>query len=113
RAVTSPAAARTQLAVASAVRILGEREAAWPVHILAKTALDLGLKGVTIDGVERRIESLVDRRQLIPGVATAADRTGRMVTTREALQTEERILAAVDKGRGLANPIVSAEAAAA
>lgn len=111
RAVASPAAARTQLAVASAVRILGEREAAWPVDTLAKTALDLGLKGVTIDGVERRIVTLVDRRQLIPGVAAAADRTGRMVTTREALQTEETILAAVDKGRGSASPVVSAEAA--
>src|SRR3546814_6321335 len=31
RAVASPAAARTQLSVASAVRILGERAAAWPV----------------------------------------------------------------------------------
>lgn len=111
RAVASPAAARTQLAVASAVRILGEREAAWPVDTLAKTALDLGLKGVTIEGVERRIETLVDRRQLIPGVAAAADRTGRMVTTREALQTEETILAAVDKGRGSASNVVSAEAA--
>lgn len=111
RAVASPAAARTQLAVASAVRILGEREAAWPVDTLAKTALDLGLKGVTIEGVERRIGALVDRRQLIQGVAAAADRTGRMVTTREALQTEERIFAAVEKGRGLASPVVSADAA--
>ena len=113
RAVTSPDAARTQLAVASAVRILGEREAAWPVHMLAKTALDLGLKGVTIDGVERRIEMLVDRQQLILGIASAADRTGRMVTTREALQTEEKILGAVEKGRGLASPILSADVAAA
>lgn len=113
RAVASPDAARSQLAVASAVRILGEREAAWPVHMLAKTALDLGLKGVTIDGVERRIEMLVDRQQLILGIASAVDRTGRMVTTREALQTEEKILGAVEKGRGLAGPILSADVAAA
>lgn len=111
RAVSSPAAARTQLAVASAIRILGEREAAWPVHTLAKTALDLGLKGVAIEGVERRIETLVGRRQLIAGVAAAADRTGRMVTTREALQTEERILAAVENGRRAGSPIISAAAA--
>lgn len=113
RAVASPDAARTQLAVASAVRILGEREAAWPVHMLAKTALDLGLKGVTIDGVERRIEMLVDRQQLILGIASAADRTGRMMTTREALQTEEKILGAVEQGRGMASPILSADVAAA
>ena len=55
RATQSPAVARSQLAVASAVRILAEREAAFNVHLLAKTALDLGLKGVTIDTVEHRI----------------------------------------------------------
>ncbi len=113
RAVSSPAEARTQLAVASAVRMLSEREAAWPVHLLAKTALDLGLKDVTIDSVERRIGQLVQRQQLIPGVATAADRTGRMVTTQEALRTEENILSAVAEGKGTANPIIAADAAPA
>ena len=108
RAVRSPAEARTQLAVASAVRILSEREAAWPLNKLGATALDLGLKGVTMASVEQRIERLIQGRQLIPGVATAADRTGRMVTTPEALRTEERILTAVEQGRGLAAPIVPA-----
>lgn len=108
RAVRSPDEARTQLAVASAVRILSEREAAWPLNKLGATALDLGLKGVTMASVEQRIERLIQGRRLIPGVATAVDRTGRMVTTPEALRTEERILAAVEQGRGLAAPIVPA-----
>ncbi|PBN42938.1 MobF family relaxase [Sphingobium sp. D43FB] len=113
RAVRSPGEARTQLAVASAVRILSEREAAWPVHTLSKTALDLGLKGVTVESIERRIDRLVQNRQLIPGVATAADRTGRMVTTQDALRAEERILGAVEEGKGAANPIIAADAAPA
>jgi len=108
RAVRSPGEARTQLAVASAVRILSEREAAWPVHQLSKTALDLGLKGVTVESIERRIDRLVQNRQLVPGVATAADRTGRMVTTQEALRTEEKILGAVEEGKGKAEPILAA-----
>ena len=108
RAVKSPAEARAQLAVASAVRIRSEREAAWPVNLLGKTALDLGLKGVTVDLIERRIDRLVQNRQLIPGVATAADRTGRMVTTQEALRTGEKILAAVEEGKGKSEPIVAA-----
>ncbi|AIT82527.1 MobF family relaxase [Novosphingobium lubricantis] len=108
RAVKSPGEARAQLAVASAVRMLSEREAAWPVNLLSKTALDLGLKGVTVDMIEKRIDQLVANRQLIPGVATVADRTGRMVTTQEALRTEEKILEAVDKGKGKAEPIVAA-----
>src|SRR3546814_602591 len=111
RAVKSPAEARTQLAVVSAVRILSEREAAWPVHKLGKTALDLGLKGVTVESIERRIDRLVQNRQLIPGIATAADRTGRMATTQEALRTEERILTSVEEGKGTANPIIAADTA--
>ena len=108
RAVKSPGEARAQLAVASAVRMISEREAAWPVNLLSKTALDLGLKGVTVDMIEKRIDRLVQNRQLIPGVATAADRTGRMVTTQEALRTEEKILGAVEDGKGKAEPIVAA-----
>jgi conjugative relaxase-like TrwC/TraI family protein len=105
RAVKSPGEARAQLAVASAVRILSEREAAWPVHMLSKTAIDLGLKSVTVDMIERRIDRLVQNRQLI-GVATAADRTGRMVTTPEALRTEEKILGFVEEGKGKAEPLL-------
>jgi len=113
RAVKSPDEARTQLAVASAVRILSEREAAWPVHQLSKTALDLGVKGVTVDSVERRIGELFQSRQLIMGVATATDRNGRMATTQEALRTEEKILGLVEEGKGTANPVLSASDAPA
>jgi len=111
RATKSPAVARSQLAVASAVRILSEREAAFDVHRLAKTALDLGLKGVTIDTVEHRIEQLLDNRQLIAGVARAGDKGVHLVTTQEALRTEENILAAVEAGKGAAVPVVPASAA--
>src|SRR3546814_4741219 len=93
------------------VPVRSEREAAWPVHKLGKTALDLGLKGVTVESIERRIDRLVQNRLLIPGIATAADRTGRMATTQEALRTEERILTSVEEGKGTANPIIAADTA--
>ena len=108
RATKLPAVARTQLAVASAVRILSEREAAFGLFQLSKTALDLGLKGVTIDRVEHRIGQLIENRQLIPGVARIGDKGVEMVTTQEALRTEERILAAVEAGAGKATPMLSA-----
>src|SRR3546814_17787131 len=63
---------------------LSEREAAFSVHLLGKTALDLGLKGVTVGHVERRIEQLVGRGQLIAGEARIGDTRPRMVTTPEA-----------------------------
>jgi hypothetical protein len=34
-----------EMAVASAIRILGQREAAFPIHEVSRTALDLGIKG--------------------------------------------------------------------
>lgn len=62
-----------------------------------------------VDHVERRIEQLVGRGQLIAGEARIGDTHPRMVTTREALLTEERILGAVEEGRGLASPILAAQ----
>lgn len=105
RLTQSPAVARSQLAVASAVRILSEREAAFPAHQLAKTALDLNLPGVTVNTVEARIRQLTDRGQLIMGFG---GKSAEFLTTKEALRTEERILEAVDRGAGKATPIVPA-----
>ena len=115
RAVTrlagTPADARAQFAVASAVRILATREAAFDVHRLAKQALDLGLKGVTIDHVERRIERLVATERLIPGQVRQHDTTYRMVPTPDSLRTEERIIATIDKERGTIPSIVAPDRA--
>ena len=111
RVTHSPAEARAQLAVASAVRMLSEREAAFNVNQLGKTALDLGLKGVTVDHVERRIAQLVERGQLIAGEARVGDTRPRMVTTQEALRTEERILKAVEQGKGASTPMIAASEA--
>jgi conjugative relaxase-like TrwC/TraI family protein len=111
RVTHSPAEARAQLAVASAVRMLSEREAAFNVNQLGKTALDLGLKGVTVDHVERRIAQLVERGQLIAGGARVGDTRPRMVTTQEALRTEERILKAVEQGKGASTPMIAASEA--
>ncbi|WP_176599268.1 MULTISPECIES: MobF family relaxase [Sphingobium] len=109
RIVQTPAAGRAQLVVASAARIHSEREAAFEQHKIAKTALDLGLKGVTIEHVERRIEELVDKGLLLRGVGRASD----MVTTRDALQTEEKILALMEAGNGKAIPMLDSAAAPA
>src|SRR3546814_9549997 len=98
----------TQLAVASAVRLLSERGATWPLHMVSKTALDLVLQGVTVESVERRIDQLVQNRQIVMGTAHATDRDGKMVTTQEALRIEEKILDLVKEGNGAANPVLSA-----
>lgn len=108
RLVRSPAEGRAQLAVASAVRIHGQREAAFEIHRVAKTALDLGLKGVTIDHVSARIDKLVDQGKLLPGEIRVNGRMADAVTTPEAVATEETIIAHFENGKGQISPIVPA-----
>ena len=111
RIAKTPAEAGAQLAVASAVRIHGQREAAFDVDRLAKTALDLGVRGVTVDQVEARIARLVERGQLIPGEIRVEGRMEAAVTTPEALLTEERILSRIEAGNRKATAIVEAASA--
>ncbi|MBF7013896.1 MobF family relaxase [Novosphingobium resinovorum] len=108
RLVRSPAEGRAQLAVASAVRIHGQREAAFEIHRVAKTALDLGLKGVTIDHVSARIDKLIDQGKLLPGEIRVNGRMADAVTTPEVVATEERIIAHFENGKGQVSPIVTA-----
>ena len=107
----SPDALRTQAAVASAIRILEQREAAFPAAQITKTALDLGLKGVTAEKADARIDQLLEGGKLIPGQSTRIDGALTHVTTPQALATESLILAQIDKGRGAATPIVAPDAA--
>jgi conjugative relaxase-like TrwC/TraI family protein len=108
RLAQSTGQANAQLAVASAVRILGQREAAFETHQVAKKALDLGLPGVTIDHVDTRIDQLIEKGKLLPGQIEVNGRTVSAVTTPEALKTEESILAMVEAGKGRTTPIVAA-----
>ncbi|KAJ8137708.1 hypothetical protein OY671_009079, partial [Metschnikowia pulcherrima] len=75
RLTMSPATARTQYATASAIRILGEREVAFPLRDVVKKALDLGQKGVTHDKVEKRIDQSVRGCELVSGKSTRHDQT--------------------------------------
>lgn len=99
-------------AVASAIRILGEREAAFPIHEVSRTGLDLGIRGVTIEAVEARVRQLVDKGQLVFGKATRGDGAVTHVTTPEHIAEEKRLLAGIDAGRGAGQVIVPAEQAA-
>ena len=107
RIAQSPADARAQLAVASAIRIHSQREAAFDINRVAKTALDLGLTGVTIDHVTNRLDRLIEQQRLVPGEIRVDGRMTASVTTPEALRTEERILDHFEKGKAQATPIVS------
>tara|TARA_R110001606_G_scaffold233942_1_gene381516 strand:+ start:11066 stop:14050 length:2985 start_codon:yes stop_codon:yes gene_type:complete len=96
----------TQQAVASAVRIMSEGEAAFTPAKLVHSALSIGMSGVRVEGVERRITQLVEAGKLIPGKSDRIDGRLTHLTTPEELAREQKILAAIDKGRGAATPIV-------
>ena len=95
-------------ATASAVRHLSQREAAFPREALFKSALDFGLP-TTIGAIEKRVSSLVRSGELMPG---SGEHKG-WLTSRAALTTEHRILAAVEAGRDAVAPILESNEAGA
>lgn len=102
----APDAYAAAQAVASAVRHLADREAAFPARDLLKAALDLGAP-VAVADVEQRIGQLVGRGLLMTG----AD--GTMMTTAQALATEHAIIAGVMAGKGAVTPVLAGEDAGA
>lgn len=90
-----PAEVAAAHAVASALRHLEQREAAFKTTDIYKAALDTGLP-TGIDQLEARVAALTRTGQLVAGTERAED----MMTTAQGLAVERRILSAVDAGRG-------------
>ena len=109
RQTLTPATARAEMAVASAVRILSQRDAAFEIHTLSKTAMDLGLSGVTIGSVEARIAALAKKGELIFGTSDRADNVRSHVTTPEHLADERKLVEAIDAGKDASAPMLSPE----
>ncbi|HHY50879.1 MAG TPA: conjugative relaxase, partial [Alphaproteobacteria bacterium] len=103
----TPAEIAAAHAVASAIRHLEQREAGFALTDVYKAALDFGLP-TTIDEVERAAARQIANGNLHRGI----DERAGMVTTAQALDTERRILAGVDAGRGTVAPVLSANLAA-
>lgn len=84
-------------AVASAVRELGEREAAFDRNDLMRTALGRG-GPITIADIEARIAHLANK-----GILIGDDR---LMTTAGALAMEQQVVALAEAGRGQTEPIM-------
>ncbi len=93
-------------AVASAVRHLSQREAGFEREAMYKSALDFGLP-TTIAHVEGAVRSLVRAGQLIEGKGPHKG----WVASREAVETETRILAWAAEGQGAIQPGITGNAA--
>ncbi|MEI6641932.1 MAG: MobF family relaxase [Novosphingobium sp.] len=93
-------------AAASAIRHLGEREAAFSRTEIYRTALGFGLP-TAMAAIEQRVDQLLRQGYLVKG--KGADRD--LVTTRDAVGLEQRIIAAVENGRGAAPAILPADVA--
>ncbi len=88
-------------AVASAVRHLSEREAAFAITDIYKAALDFGLP-TSMPHVEAQVQRLIGTGALLRGKGGEKD----LITTADALRLEQRIVAEADKGRGAVMPIL-------
>ena len=93
-------------AVASAIRHLGEREAAFSRTEIYRSALGFALP-TTLTEIEHRVDQLLRQGHLQKG--RGADRN--LVTTRDAIGLEQRIIAAVESGRGHGTAVVEADVA--
>ena len=92
--------------VASAIRHLSEREAAFARTDIYKAALGFGLPA-SMSAIERRVAQLERQGRLQRG--KGADRG--LVTTAGAIASEQRIVSAIEEGRGKAPPIVAPDQA--
>lgn len=108
RITLTPTQLRTEMATASAIRIIGERETSWSRGDLVKTALDLGVKGVTADGVEARIGVLVADGRVLEGKSDRLDGRPEKYTTPEHVEIERATLANVAAGKGAGHSIIEA-----
>ena len=93
-------------AVASAVRHMSQREAAFGREALYKAALDFGLP-TTMAHVERATRSLVRSGHLITGKGEHRE----WLASRDALESERRILASVEEGKNMIEPGIEREEA--
>lgn len=93
-------------AVASAVRHLSEREAAFKATDLAKAALDLALP-TTMPLIEKRIGQLAEQSALSRGRGAMQG----WLTTSDAVALEGRMLAEIEKGKGSVAPIIGMDEA--
>lgn len=108
RLFMTPTALRTEMATASAMRIIGERETSWTRGELVKTALDLGVKGVTAEGVEARMDRLVADGKMLAGASERIDGKPGKYTTPEHVAIERATLANVAAGKDASAPIIAA-----
>lgn len=108
RLFMTPTALRTEIATASAVRIIGERETSWTRGELVKTALDLGVKGVTSEAVEARMDRLVAEGKMLEGKSERIDGKPGKYTTPEHVAIERATLANVAAGKEASAPIIAA-----
>jgi conjugative relaxase-like TrwC/TraI family protein len=104
----APADVAAAYAVASAIRHLEQREAAFQTTDIYKAALDFGLP-TTIGQVERAVARQVAAKTIVMG----SDPRSGVMTTANAIATESRILDGVDAGRGAVTPILDADRAGA
>jgi conjugative relaxase-like TrwC/TraI family protein len=99
RLTISPDELRSRMAVASSIRMLSEREAAFSKHAIAANAMNLGLKGVTFTKAEARIDTLLAKGALVPEMSARIDGKQMMVTTKEQIKIERSVINGINDGK--------------
>lgn len=108
RTLLTPTQLRTEMATASAIRVIDERETSWTKGELVKTALDIGLKNVTAEGVEARMHVLLENGQMLEGKSERIDKAAEKYTTPEHAAIERAVLNNVAAGKDASPGMIAA-----
>ncbi|MBK8631797.1 MAG: conjugative relaxase [Sphingomonadales bacterium] len=98
---------KAQHAVASSIRHLSEREAAFSQGDIVRAALGFQIKGLEVEPVLNRVTELLASGALIAGQSHRADGQFDLVTTPAALKMEQAILDTIHEGKGQGRVLIA------
>jgi conjugative relaxase-like TrwC/TraI family protein len=99
---------RAAIELASAIAHKEQFEAGFKERDVFRTALEQTVQGVTLDMLNKRMDQLKGQGLIIPGLPDRGGMPSPYITTKDALATEQKIIANIEKQIGQAKPFIEA-----
>jgi conjugative relaxase-like TrwC/TraI family protein len=99
---------RAAIELASAIAHKEQFEAGFKERDVMRTALDQAVQGVTLDMLNKRMDQLKEQGLIVPGMPERDQQPSQYITTKDALATEQKIIANIEKEIGQSRPFIEA-----
>lgn len=100
---------RAAIELASAIAHKEQFEAGFKERDVLRIALDQTVQGVTLEMLNKRMDQLKEQGLIIPGMPGRDDMPSQYITTKDALGTEQQIIANIEKEIGQAKPFIEGD----